>query len=159
MDKKLYILLVFSTNSKPIGHEICTTLIPPTGNFDSYTNFSEKLSGYRGIEKGAWSRSGAFRRLEYDKHSCQNEKNMNVADVKHWLTTWNSAKAELARLSAEADKQIEARAKMDEVTQNMIRVDANMSGKQKKYFTKLVERRDAVGIIEFFANPEIATQK
>lgn len=130
-----------------------------TDNFNSYTNFSEKLSGYRGIENGAWSRSGAFRRLEYDKHSCQNEKNMNVADVKHWLTTWNSAKAELARLSAEADKQIEARAKMDEVTQNMIRVDANMSGKQKKYFTKLVERRDAVGIIEFFANPEIATQK
>lgn len=129
-----------------------------TDNFNSYTNFSEKLSGYRGIKKGAWSWSKGFY-LEYDKHSCQNEKNMNVADVKHWLTTWNSAKAELARLSAEADKQIEARAKMDEVTQNMIRVDADMSGKQKKYFTKLVEKRDAAGIIEFFANPEIATQK
>ena len=128
-----------------------------TDNFNSYTNFSKKLSGYRGVKEGAWS--NGFRRLEYDKHSCQNEKNMNVADVKHWLTTWNSAKAELARLSAEADKQIEARAKMDEVTQNMIRVDADMSGKQKKYFTKLVERRDAAGIIEFFENPEIATQK
>ena len=54
---------------------------------------------------------------------------------------------------------LKTNAKMDEVTQNMIRVDADMSGKQKKYFAKLVEKRDAKGIIEFFANPEIATQK
>ena len=126
-------------------------------NFNSYTNFSGKLSGYRGIKKGVWFK-GLYR-LEYDKHSCQNEQYTKVADMKNWLTTWNNAKAELAGLSAEADKQVEARAKMDEVTQNMIRVDADMSGKQKKYFAKLVEKRDAKGIIEFFANPEIATQK
>ncbi|MCQ2306967.1 MAG: hypothetical protein MJ000_05320 [Bacteroidales bacterium] len=121
-------------------------------DYRHFYSFSRKLDDYLGVYGGG-------NRLKFNAHTYQNNHYLDVAAMKEWMATWTNAKAELAGLSEEADKQIEARAKMDEVTQNMIRVDANMSGKQKKYFTKLVERRDAVGIIEFFENPEIATQK
>ena len=124
--------------------------------FQSFNKLSLWLQGCTGVSRSALS-SGIYD-LKFEAHSYLHSSK-DVADMKKWMTDWKNAKTELAGLNDGADKQVEARAKMDEVTQNMIRVDADMSGKQKKYFTNLVKQRDAAGIIEFFENPDVATNK
>ena len=124
--------------------------------FQSFNKLSLWLQGCTGVSRSALS-SGIYD-LKFEAHSYLHSSK-DVADMKKWMTDWENAKTELAGLNEGADKQVEARAKMDEMTQNMIRVDADMSGKQKKYFTNLVKQRDAAGIIEFFENPDVATNK